>query len=425
MKARIGTIGAVAVLLVNAGAMAQAPLGSEFTYQGQLKLSGQVLNDTADFVFTLWDADAGGNMIGPFVPVTNVSVVNGLFTVEIDFGVEAFNGENRWLEIAVRSPAGGGAFTTLSPRQPLTATPYSLQTRGIVVDDLGNVGIGTDLPQSNVDVHGQSDSVAANVIVRRGSRDSYLKLEGPQGAPFTSKLIVSDGAGTESTAISIVNQDGGAFTKNHVGIGTDRPTEALDVAGNVAADAFLGDGSALSGVSRVGSTVDLDNVALLRWDLLNRSFPVGNGPRGVAFDGANIWVANAGDNNVTKLRASDGANLGTFPVGNLPFGVAFDGANIWVTNSNSDSVTKLRASDGANLGTFPVGDGPRGVAFDGANIWVANAGDDNVTKLRASDGANLGTFPVGDAPDGVAFDGANIWVANFFDDNVTRMSLVK
>ena len=36
---------------------------------------------------------------------------------------------------------------------------------------------------------------------------------------------------------------------------------------------------------------------------------------GVAFDGANIWVANGGSNTVTKLRASDGALQGTFSVG--------------------------------------------------------------------------------------------------------------
>ena len=82
----------------------------------------------------------------------------------------------------------------------------------------------------------------------------------------------------------------------------------------------------------------------------------------VAFDGANIWVANmASSNTVTKLRASDGANLGTFNVG-LPnlFGVAFDGTNIWVGNSDggSGTVTKLRASDGPTLGTFQVGPAP-------------------------------------------------------------------
>jgi hypothetical protein len=43
----------------------------------------------------------------------------------------------------------------------------------------------------------------------------------------------------------------------------------------------------------------------------------------------------------TKLRASDGAKLGTFPVGSFPFGVAFDGAHIWVANGVSNSVSKL------------------------------------------------------------------------------------
>jgi hypothetical protein len=90
-------------------------------------------------------------------------------------------------------------------------------------------------------------------------------------------------------------------------------------------------------------------------------------------------VANSNSNNVTKLRASDGANLGTFTVGNAPWGMAFDGGNIWVSASNT--VTKLRVSDGFNLGTFAVGTGSRGIVFDGANIWVTNQGSASVSKL--------------------------------------------
>ncbi len=45
------------------------------------------------------------------------------------------------------------------------------------------------------------------------------------------------------------------------------------------------------------------------------------------------------------------------------------------------AVTKLRASDGANLGTFATGDYPCAIAFDGANIWVVNGGNDSVSKF--------------------------------------------
>jgi hypothetical protein len=132
------------------------------------------------------------------------------------------------------------------------------------------------------------------------------------------------------------------------------------------------------------NTLNPQQIAILRWygaNTAGNSFPVGSGPVGVAFDGASIWVANMNSGTVSKLRASDGANLGTFSAGNEPRGVAFDGVNIWVTNVGSGTVTKLRASDGANVGTFPVGNFPFAVTFDGANIWVTKPGSNLVSKL--------------------------------------------
>ncbi len=183
-------------------------------------------------------------------------------------------------------------------------------------------------------------------------------------------------------------------------------------------------GAPLSGV--VSLKLNPLQIAILHWYNANftASFPVGNGPFSMAFDGANIWVTNAKSNNVTELRAADGAPMGTFA---LPAGtarcVAFDGANIWVAGSNSGvgTVTKLRAADGTTLGTFSVGANPDGVAFDGANIWVTNELGFTVTKLRASDGTTLGTFNVGNDPVDVAFDGANVWVANEGSGTVTKL----
>ena len=151
------------------------------------------------------------------------------------------------------------------------------------------------------------------------------------------------------------------------------------------------------------------------------TYPVAAGPSGVVFDGANIWVSNNSGNTVTKLLASTGAAVGTYPVGSNPEGVAFDGKNIWVASYTGYTVTKLLASTGTPLGTYPVGRQPIGVVFDGANIWVANSGSGTVTKLLASTGATVGTYPVGSNPEGLAFDGSNIWVTNELGGTVTKL----
>jgi hypothetical protein len=53
----------------------------------------------------------------------------------------------------------------------------------------------------------------------------------------------------------------------------------------------------------VGGKKSPMEIALLKWYGVNRvtTFAVGTQPFGLAFDGANIWVANAGDDTVSKL----------------------------------------------------------------------------------------------------------------------------
>lgn len=99
---------------------------SAFTYQGRLVLSGVPVDVASDLRFSLWDAGAGGVQIGGDVSLNSVPVVDGLFSVQLDFGAGAFVGDVRWLEIEVRSPAGAGSFTTLGPRQEINAVPYAL-----------------------------------------------------------------------------------------------------------------------------------------------------------------------------------------------------------------------------------------------------------------------------------------------------------
>ena len=102
----------------------QVPVGSGFSYQGQLKVGGNPANGQYDFTFALFDALSGCCQQGSTITMLNQTVANGLFTILLDFGSTPFQGDGRWMEIAVRQ-AGGGTYTTLSPRQTLSAAPYA------------------------------------------------------------------------------------------------------------------------------------------------------------------------------------------------------------------------------------------------------------------------------------------------------------
>ena len=101
-------------------------MGTAFTYQGQLTKNSSPISDTCDFRFSLWDAASGGAQLGSTQSRAGVSLSNGLFTVpDLDFGNTAFDGDARWLAIAVKC-TGDGDYTDFSPRQRLTPTPYAL-----------------------------------------------------------------------------------------------------------------------------------------------------------------------------------------------------------------------------------------------------------------------------------------------------------
>jgi len=109
---------------------AGATLGQQttvFTYQGQLTDAGQPANGNFDLQFALFDNTSAGTQIGSTLTRASVAVSGGVFTVQLDFGVSAFPGANRFLEIGVR-PSGGGSFTTLAPRQQISSTPYAIRT---------------------------------------------------------------------------------------------------------------------------------------------------------------------------------------------------------------------------------------------------------------------------------------------------------
>src|SRR5947207_1189758 len=95
---------------------------TSFTYQGRLNDAGAPANGTYEIQFTLWNMAVGGTQQPQPAPITitraNVVVSAGAFTLQppLDFGVSAFPGADRYLEISVRRSIAD-PLTLLSPRQ--------------------------------------------------------------------------------------------------------------------------------------------------------------------------------------------------------------------------------------------------------------------------------------------------------------------
>ena len=192
--------------------LAATPLGTTFTYQGQLKDgSGNPITNTCDFQFNLYDAATSGNLVGNNPQtVTGVAVSNGYFTVNLDFGTSAFDGNKRWLQIAVSCPAGG-SYTPLTPLQPLTAAPYAFyatkagtaaQLSGVLPVANGGTGSGT---QNFVDL-GTTQTVGG---VKTFSNAPAFNAA---GAPFS---VTSSSLVTNLNADLLDGQHASAFQQQH------------------------------------------------------------------------------------------------------------------------------------------------------------------------------------------------------------------
>jgi hypothetical protein len=252
----LACVSVASVLLSASGAAAGTPLSTEFTYQGALSSAGSAFSGLADFQFRMYDDEFGGAQIGATILIKNVPVDRGLFTVPLDFGASALNGENRWIEIDVQTPSGGGGFSTLSGRQRISATPYALQTRGLFTDSVLRVGVGTTQPLARLNVDGDlrvdngelllyqagaprlytanaasaivtQSTGSASYVAAMGSsvdRSGFVELRTPAGVltallegdddnsdnelRIGSLRLRSEGAGAGGGLISVANNDG-------------------------------------------------------------------------------------------------------------------------------------------------------------------------------------------------------------------------
>jgi hypothetical protein len=109
-----------------------------FTYQGQLKQDGRPVTAVTTMDFGLFDGPDSPTPIAGPLRIRDIEVVNGLFTVEVDFGDGVFDGSERYLGVSVVVPPGTTPVL-LSPRQKITAAPFAMYA----LDAPGGSGGGT------------------------------------------------------------------------------------------------------------------------------------------------------------------------------------------------------------------------------------------------------------------------------------------
>jgi|GEM_PF-6053119 len=282
MSMSVRMLGSVLALSAAAPIMVCAqPVDTSFTYQGELVSTGVPVETAVDVKFRLFDAESGGVQIGPTLISAGLTPIAGRFSVALDFGVNAFTGSRRWLEI--EAALAGGVSVTLTPRQELRAAPYAQyalnipatlttfsNNSGNAVFTSGNVGVGTGSPTAGLHVTRPGSSglflnVADTLSVRasdgfvgvnRTDRQTgaevfglsnspsqtgyvgmYIKSDSPLGLPFY-------GYSTPEATGWTQMDNAGTWRLFLQGVDTLR----VNTAGQVFAASFNGSGAGLTGI---------------------------------------------------------------------------------------------------------------------------------------------------------------------------------
>ena len=226
---------ALCLMVLSAYPVEAVPMGTAWTYQGRLMDANGPADGVFEFQFELYDSPEDGNQLDGTFALRSVDVIDGYFTVELDFGGGVFAGDACWLEIGLRPGNTTNPFTILTPRQELTPTPYALYAANasadsdwmVLGDDMysippGNVGIGTSSPAARLSIQMKGNPISPSdvggIIIKDALYNSGNQVE------------VQDALGNTNFVVDHIGR---------VGIGTGTPEAALHLKGAGWPDSFM------------------------------------------------------------------------------------------------------------------------------------------------------------------------------------------
>ncbi len=408
------------VLLLWSSIRVVVALSSSFTYQGQLTANGDPAGGMFDLRFTLHDAITAGNQVGNALTNAPVSVSNGVFTVQLDFGNGAFDGSPRWLQIGVRAYGAPNPYQVLAPRQLLTSTPYAIRAANFS-GPLGATNLTGKVSDTNL---------SANVALLNASNTTFLgsvsatNFHGYGGGltnvPGRIFEVIPTGVSLQAFA-----NFGYLATNNTTAVVVTLPAtenirvgETIRVSGSGAGGWAVAQNAGQSIlVGNLLSTVGVQwttNGSALSWKAVaassggNKLVAATSGGGGQIYTSTNYgatWTPRTVLGNISSVASSgDGTKLvatvnGNFIYTSTDSGVSWtqrasSGARSWTSVASSLDGTRLVAC-AANSGIF--------VSTDSGASWPGLASSVSWTAVASSaNGSNLVA----------AAQGGNIWVSS-------------
>ncbi len=394
----------------------QSPLGTAFTYQGQLKKNGAPVTDNCLMAFRLYDQASGGNQIGSPISTT-VPITNGLFTVALDFGSAPFAGEARWLGITVRCTADS-AYIDLD-RQSITAAPYALYSTSTGALQGRSVANTNPVTNQVLKWNGSTWSPADDAIGPPGSGDisAVIAGNGLSGGGTTGDVTLTvafAGSGVANTVARSDHTHSGVYSLiGHTHSGSDITSPVAN-----ATNADLLDGQHASAFAAVthhhlGQTWQGNNNPLIITGtfgapnyaplVLGNTDLGGDGLRIIASGGDGVDVRAAGDDGVQVYSAGkdgmyvesagdDGVRVGSAGDDGVHVGSAGDNG-VYVTSAGSDGIHVYEAgADGVYVrsagnpsvtSSSAYSNGLEIAGAEGSGLYVGHADLDGVTVHSA------------------------------------------
>ncbi len=368
--------------VANARAQAQ---DAAFTYQGQLRLNGQAFDGPADFEFRLFSVPTGPGQVGPTLQANSVNVANSRFAVELNFGAAAFTGQQRWLEIRVRTPAGSpNPYSVLATRQRITSAPYAAFAlngnpgpagpQGPVgpVGPAGPVGpqgvTGPAGPQGPVGPAGAAGLQGPQGVAGPAGAQGPAGPQGPTGLNAARYIVDASGQGTHTSIQAAIN----AAVAD--GFGPSSPTTVLVRPGNYTENVALVGGvhlqSAVAGKSfatQITGSVTFNTGGVVSVQAIDINAPTGPA---INFNGTSFQQLYLSDSvayaqgTASALNMSNTGSGSDVVINNVNFRSVAGGTGIPVTISAGT----LQGTGGTFWPTSPT---TPAIALVGGNMFIS------------------------------------------------------